>query len=60
LLSSFDPETSQTFGTRSQSTRLRVLEPQIGNRLLVMDPSTGGSAYVNAADVVPTEEPLPA
>lgn len=57
LLSSFDPDTSQTFGSRPTATYLRVMEPQIGDRLLVMEQDTGGYAYVNAADVTPAGIP---
>ncbi|HVA23495.1 MAG TPA: hypothetical protein VMW62_03805 [Chloroflexota bacterium] len=59
LLSSYDPGTSETFGTRPESTYLRVLEPQVGNRLLVEEPSTGGLAYVDIADVMPATKPPP-
>ena len=55
--SSFDPATSQTFGTKPQFSYLQVTEPQIGNRLLVLDPDTGNYSYVNATDVGPSGAP---
>ncbi|HEX6512574.1 MAG TPA: hypothetical protein VF157_09770, partial [Chloroflexota bacterium] len=57
LLSSFDPATSTTFGTRPQSTTMQVVEPQVGSRLVVLDPDTGNYAYVNATDVGPSGPP---
>lgn len=51
LFSGYDPETSLTFGRRVQPTYLQVIEPQIGDRLLVIELATGGYTYVNAADV---------
>jgi hypothetical protein len=36
---------------------LQVVEPQIGTRLLVLDPDTGNYAYVNATDVAPSGAP---
>ena len=56
-LSSFDPNTSQTFGSKPQFTTLQVTEPQIGGRLLVLDPDSGNYAYVNATDVAPSGPP---
>ena len=53
LLSSFDPATAETFGTRPPGTRLRVVEPRVGDYLLVLDPATGGYTYVSATDVAP-------
>jgi len=58
-LSSFDPGTSQTFGTKPQFAYLQVVEPQIGGRLLVLDPDTGNYGYVNAADVGLSGAPPP-
>ena len=55
--SSFDPATSQTFGTVSQFTYLQVVEPQIGTRLLVLNPATKSYFYVNAGDVGPSGAP---
>src|SRR5205814_2280087 len=52
-----DPATSQTFGTKPQFSTLQVVEPQIGARLLVLDPDTGNYSYVNAADVGPSGPP---
>jgi hypothetical protein len=57
--SSFDPDTSQTFATKPQFSYLQVVEPQIGSRLLVIDPDSGNYAYVNAADVGPAGQPPP-
>jgi hypothetical protein len=59
VLSSFDPGTSQTFGEKPQFSYFQVVEPQIGNRLLVLDPDTGNYGYVNAADVGPSGPPPP-
>lgn len=56
-LSSFDPGQSQTFGSKPQFSYLQVVEPQIGNRLLVVDPDTGNYSYVNATDVGPSGAP---
>jgi hypothetical protein len=56
-LSSFDPNASETFGTKPQNSYLQVVEPQIGNRLLVLDPDTGNYSYVNATDVGPSGPP---
>ncbi|HVA23611.1 MAG TPA: hypothetical protein VMW62_04385, partial [Chloroflexota bacterium] len=57
VLSSFDPNNTQTFGTKPQFSYLQVVEPQIGNRLLVLDPDTGNYGYVNATDVGPSGPP---
>ncbi|HUZ77300.1 MAG TPA: hypothetical protein VMV93_06920, partial [Chloroflexota bacterium] len=57
LQSSFDPKSSQSFGTTSQFSYLQVVEPQVGTRLLVMNPATGNYAYVNATDVGPSGPP---
>lgn len=54
LFSSFDPDTSRVFGAIKQFSYLRVVEPQIGSRLLVMEPETGNYSYVNANDVGPS------
>ncbi|HEX6511399.1 MAG TPA: hypothetical protein VF157_03810 [Chloroflexota bacterium] len=59
LYSNFDPTLSITFGTKSQFSYLRVLEPQVGGRLFVLDPDTGAYAYVNAGDVGPSAPPAP-
>jgi CSLREA domain-containing protein len=56
-LSSFDPNTSQTFGTKPQNSYLQVVEPQIGSRLLVLDPDTGNYSYVDATAVGPSGPP---
>ncbi|MBV8085005.1 MAG: hypothetical protein JO247_09340, partial [Chloroflexi bacterium] len=56
-LSSFDPNTAQTFGTKPQFATLEVVEPQIGDSLLVLDPDTGNYAYVTATDVGPSGPP---
>ncbi|MBV8083830.1 MAG: hypothetical protein JO247_03350, partial [Chloroflexi bacterium] len=55
--SSFDPNTSQVFGSKPQFSPLQVVEPQIGDRLLVLDPDSGNYSYVNAADVAPSGPP---
>jgi len=55
--SSFDPGSSQTFGTKAQFSYLQVVEPQVGTRLLVLDPATGNYSYVNATDVGPSGPP---
>lgn len=57
LYSSFDPNTSQTFGGVGQFAPLQVVEPQIGTRLLVLDPDTNNYSYVNATDVGPAGPP---
>jgi hypothetical protein len=57
LYSSFDPATSTVFGSKKQGSYLRVVEPQIGSRLLVLDAETGDYAYVNARDVGPSGPP---
>ena len=57
LYSSFDPATSKLFGTKKQHSYLKVVEPQIGSRLLVLDAETGDYAYVNARDVGPSGAP---
>ncbi|MGH2363572.1 MAG: hypothetical protein ACRDHX_02845, partial [Chloroflexota bacterium] len=56
-LSSFDTGSAQTFGTKAQFSYLQVVEPQVGSRLLVLDPSTGNYSYVNATDVGPSGPP---
>ncbi|MHB8620846.1 MAG: hypothetical protein ACYDAG_14940, partial [Chloroflexota bacterium] len=55
-LSSFGAN-AQTFGTKPQFSYLKVTEPQIGTRLLVLDPATGNYAYVNATDIGPSGPP---
>jgi hypothetical protein len=57
VYSSFDPATSQEFGRRAQFAYLRVVEPQIGDRLLVVDPTTDNYAFVSAVDVGPSGSP---
>ncbi len=57
VLSSFDTDTAQVFGTKAQFSYLQVVEPQIGRRLLVLDPDTGNYAYVNVSDVGPSGPP---
>src|SRR5262249_30881966 len=59
LFSSFDPERSATLGYKAQFSYLRIMTPQIGSRLLVLDPATGNYAYVNAKDVGPSGPPPP-
>lgn len=51
LYSGYDPATSAIFGTRPMWAEFIVVEPQVGERLLVLDPLGGSYAYVNAADV---------
>ncbi|HUZ75969.1 MAG TPA: choice-of-anchor Q domain-containing protein, partial [Chloroflexota bacterium] len=55
-LSSF-ANNAQTFGSKPQFSYLQVVEPQIGSRLLVLDPATGNYTYVNASDVGPSGPP---
>jgi hypothetical protein len=55
--SSFDPNSSQTFGTKPQFSYLQVVEPQVGSRLLVLDPDTGNYSYVDASSVAPSGPP---
>ncbi len=57
LQSSFDAGNSQSFGKTGQFSYLQVVEPQIGNRLLVLNPATGNYAYVDATDVGPSGPP---
>jgi hypothetical protein len=57
LFSSFDPGRSQVFGAVGQFGYLQVVEPQIGTRLLVMDPDTQNVAYVDATGVGPSGPP---
>ncbi len=57
LMSSFNPATSQVFGARPQFSYLQVVEPQIGVRLMVLDPQTNGYAYVDAGAVGPSGPP---
>jgi hypothetical protein len=59
LHSSFDPATSTVFGTAKQFSYLRVLNPQIGSRLFVLNPETDKYAYVNARDLGPSGPPPP-
>src|SRR5207244_3185140 len=58
-LSSFKADDAQVFGTKPQFSYLQVVEPQIGSRLLVLDPDTGNYSYVNATDVAPSGAPPP-
>ncbi|HEY8694604.1 MAG TPA: hypothetical protein VIR57_17890 [Chloroflexota bacterium] len=58
-LSSFDPNNSQTFSNKPQFSYLQVVEPQIGGRLMVLDPDTGNYSYVDATDVGPSGPPPP-
>ncbi len=57
LYSSFDVDHSAVFGAKKQFSYLRIMEPQIGSRLLVTDPDTGNYAYVDAKDVGPSGPP---
>jgi hypothetical protein len=57
LYSSFDPLRSTVFGTKKQGSYLRMVEPQIGSRLLVLDVDAGNYAYVNARDLKPSDAP---
>src|SRR5262249_33873695 len=57
LHSRFDPGTSVQFGVRSPFTFLQVMEPQVGARLLILDPDSNNYAYINAADVGPSGPP---
>ena len=57
LYSSFDPASSQTFAGKPRFAYLQVVEPQVGSRLLVLDPATKNYAYVNASDVGPLGRP---
>ncbi len=57
LWSSFALDAQITGAPKPQFTYLQVLAPQIGTRLLVLDPDTGSYAYVNAADVGPSGLP---
>jgi len=52
-----DPASGQTFAGKVQFACLQVVEPQVGSRLLVLDPSTKNYAYVNASDVGPSGAP---
>lgn len=53
LMSGVDEATAQVFGVRPEGTRLRVVEPEVDGRMLVLDPATNGYAFVDAADVAP-------
>ncbi len=55
--SSFDPNNSQAFGGKPQFSYLQVVEPQIGTRLLVLDPTNSNFACINATDVGPSGPP---
>ncbi|HLG69831.1 MAG TPA: hypothetical protein VK009_05340 [Chloroflexota bacterium] len=57
LYSSFDPAKSTVFGMKKQGSYLRMVEPQIGSRLLVLDVDAGNYAYVNAKDLKPSGPP---
>jgi len=51
LYSSFDPATAQPFGSKPQFAYLQVVGPEVGSRLLVLNPATKNCPYVNASDV---------
>ncbi|MBV9120389.1 MAG: hypothetical protein JOZ39_06750, partial [Chloroflexi bacterium] len=55
-LSSFAGD-AQQFGTKPPNTYLQVVEPQIGDKLLVLDPDSGNYAYVSASSVGPSGPP---
>ena len=57
VYSSFDPASSTVFGTKPQFSYLRVVEPQVGTRLLVQEPETGNYAYLDAGEVGPSGPP---
>ena len=57
LLSSFDTSNAQSFGIEKQFSFLQVVEPQIGDTLMVLNPATGNYAYVKASDVGPSGPP---
>jgi hypothetical protein len=59
LFSSWDPATSAVLASKPQYSWLRVIEPQIGSRLYVVDVDSNGLAFVNAADVGPSGPPSP-
>lgn len=58
LFSSFDPARSTVFGTMKLGSYVRMVEPQIGSRLLVLNVDTGNYAYMNARDLKPADAPL--
>ena len=55
--SSFDPAQSTVFGVKKQGSYVRMVEPQIGSRLLVLDVDSGNYAYMNARDLKPSDGP---
>jgi hypothetical protein len=57
LYSSFDPAKSALFGKKKQGAYVRMVEPQIGSRLLVLDVESGNYAYMNARDLKPSGAP---
>jgi len=57
LYSSFDPAKSVVFGTKKQGSYVRMVEPQIGSRLLVLNVDSGNYAYMNARDLKPSAGP---
>ncbi|HEX6511200.1 MAG TPA: hypothetical protein VF157_02800 [Chloroflexota bacterium] len=57
LYSSFDPARSTVFGTLKQGAYVRMVEPQIGSRLLVLNVATGNYAYMNVRDLKPSDGP---
>jgi len=57
LYSSFDPGKSAVFGKKKLGSYVRMVEPQIGGRLLVLDIDSGNYAYMNARDLKPSGPP---
>jgi hypothetical protein len=57
LYSSFDPSQSTVFGTKKLGSYVRMVEPQIGSRLLVLNVEAGNYAYVDARDLRPSGPP---
>ena len=60
LYSSFDPATSMMFGALKRGSYVRMVEPQIGSRLLVLNLATGNYAYIDARNLKPSGPPPPA
>jgi hypothetical protein len=54
LYSGFNPGDSIILGTLKQGTYVRMVEPQIGTRLLVLNNATGNYAYMNVRDLRPS------
>ncbi len=50
-------ESGQQFGARQKSTLLQVVGPQIGGRMLVLDPQTKNYGYVDSQQVSPAQTP---